>query len=185
LGPGPVRAHLDHAAAFLVVVNEPPDHAVDLGSGGGLPGLVLARHWQAASFALVESSARRAAFLRSAIDSLRLANVVVVQDRAERIGQMPQWRGWADVVVARSFAVPAVTAECAAPLLRVGGQLVVSEPPTSHPDRWPERGLAMLGLGSHRLVTTEHAHVAVLTQQASCPDRYPRRVGIPAKRPLF
>ena len=59
--------------------------------------------------------------------------VSVLSSRAEIAGHQPQWRGSFDAVVARGFAAPGVTAECAAPLLRVGGLLCVSEPPGFSP----------------------------------------------------
>jgi 16S rRNA (guanine527-N7)-methyltransferase len=106
---------------------------------------------------------------------------VVVEGRAEVVGR-GDLRGSAAAVLARGFATPAVTAECAAPLLEVGGVLVVSEPP-DEVDRWPTGALAELGL-TPRYRTTSPA-MQVLEQVRTCPDRYPRRTGIPAKRPLF
>jgi 16S rRNA (guanine527-N7)-methyltransferase len=108
----------------------------------------------------------------------------VVAERAELAGRRDDLRGACDVVVARGFAPPPVTAECAAPLLRVGGLLVVSEPPGSDDDRWPADGLAPLGLTLATTWTTDF-HYRSLHQSRPCPTRYPRRVGIPQKRPLF
>ena len=82
-----------------------------------------------------------------------------------------------------------MTIECAAPLLRVAGAFVVSEPPsTSVEDRWPAAGIAQVGCGPAAPVLVGEApgyHFARIEQVALAPDRYPRRVGIPAKRPLF
>lgn len=116
--------------------------------------------------------------------SLGLGNVRILHQRAEDAGRLPELRGTLDLVVARGFGPPAVTSECAAPLLRPGGRLVVSEPPEPEGDRWPARGLAVLGMtfqGRQGVTAT----FAVIGQDQPCPDRYPRRVGIPAKRPLF
>jgi 16S rRNA (guanine527-N7)-methyltransferase len=62
---------------------------------------------------------------------------------------------------------------------------VVSEPPGGRPDRWPAPDLAVLGLEPVALVEAGGASYQVLRQVSSCPDRFPRRTGIPAKRPLF
>lgn len=184
LGPGPVVDHLRHAEGFAVAWGGPPPAlVVDLGSGGGVPGLVLARTWPDATVVLVDSNERRTAFLERAASSLRLDGVRVRRARAEVVGHESSLRGAADLVTARSFAPPAVTAECSAPLLRVGGRLVVSEPPDANA-RWPMAPLADLGMALLRLVRAP-ASFAVLTQVAACPQRFPRRVGIPAKRPLF
>jgi 16S rRNA (guanine527-N7)-methyltransferase len=103
-----------------------------------------------------------------------------------------------DVVVARSFGPPPVVAECAAPFLRTGGVLVVSEPPVGsgrgsaidHAElpvpnpRWPAGPLAALGLHPTGLVRNRFGY-QVLHQVSVCPERFPRRVGVPAKRPLY
>ena len=99
-------------------------------------------------------------------------------------------RGTFDLVTARSFAPPAATAECAAPMLKQGGALVVSEPPDAlGASRWPDVALATLGLirTSTETVVTPAGPVTLSRMLAttSCPQHYPRRVGIPFKRPLF
>lgn len=185
LGPGPVDAHIAHAMAFVGVLEPAPARVVDLGSGAGVPGLVLAVVWPQTAVVLVDSSHRRAVFLREALGRVGLPMSRVVEARAEDMGRDPAWRGWAAAVTARSFGAPGVTAECAAPLLQAGGTLVVSEPPDARPERWPGRGLACLGLQAQAVRQIGLAHVAVFRQDAPCPDRYPRRPGIPAKRPLF
>jgi 16S rRNA (guanine527-N7)-methyltransferase len=119
--------------------------------------------------------------------------VQVVRGRAEDVGRLPIWRASQQAVVARSFGVPAVVAECASPLLRAGGYLVVSEPPApqarsgveiGHPDRWPAEALAELGLRPVHFHQADFGY-QVLAQVGECPDRFPRRTGVPAKRPLF
>jgi 16S rRNA (guanine527-N7)-methyltransferase len=133
----------------------------------------------------VESNRRRAAFLARAVTELALSDRVTVWPaRAEEAGRAPDHRGAYELVTARSFGPPAVTAECGAPLLAVGGCLVVSDPPEWQPARWPTAGLALLGLRLVRLIRTTAAYV-VLTQVEDCPDRYPRRTGVPQRRPLF
>lgn len=192
LGPGPVEAHLDHAAGFVEAAapvlarRASPARAADLGSGGGVPGLPLAAHFAGDTWVLVEAAARRAAFLRQAVDRLGLAaRVTVVEERAEVVGRRAGYRGAFDLVVARSFGPPAVVAECAAPLLAMGGGAVISEPPGGAPGRWPAPGLAPLGLVPAAATHAAGATYQVLHQTSPCPERYPRRVGIPAKRPLF
>lgn len=210
LGPQDLDRQLDHSLALAAVLERALDDApalggaaapggggpgspgeraiADLGSGGGLPGLVIAACLGEARVTLVESQGRRARFLDAAV--VRIApggRVRVVHDRAERVGRIPEHRRAYAAVTARSFARPAVTAECAAPLLAVGGVLVVSDPPGDAAGaglRWPAEKLAPLGLqpldrpgGPYRF--------QVLAQVEACPDRFPRRVGVPGKRPLF
>jgi len=185
LGPGPLRDHIQHSVAFAALVPQPPRTAVDLGSGGGVPGLVLARRWPDSAWILLEAGARRAAFLGRAVDELGLAGrVQVCHQRAEVAGHDPERRGRADLVVARSFGPPAVVAECGAPLLRVGGVLLVAEPPGGAPERWPADGLRRLGLVPDGAITAPRA-IQRLRSVTPCPDSFPRRTGVPAKRPLF
>ena len=163
----------------------PPKLAIDLGSGGGVPGLVLAAAWPSSHWLLLDSSARRTDFLVEAVGRLGYrSRVDVLRSRAEEAGRSPDWRGRADLVVARSFGSPPVTAECGAPFLQVGGRLVVSEPPGAPAGRWPESGIAPLGLRLARRYQGEGAWVS-LEQVELCPAAYPRANGRPAKRPLF
>lgn len=193
LGPGPVEAHLPHALAFASASHPNPARALDLGAGGGLPGLVLAASvWPTTSWTFVDANLRRTELLREAVGALALGDrVAVVTERAEVVGRQPGHRGSYQLVVARSFGSPAITAECAAPLLEVGGQLVVSEPPEADlPSRWPSSPLAAMGFATPtaRTVAVDHVsvvHLAVLELATPAPARLPRRVGVPAKRPLF
>lgn len=192
LGPGPIEPHLNHAAAFAAAADEIPARALDLGAGGGLPGLVLAAdHWPDTRWTFVDAQAKRTEFLREQVAAMNLvARVEVVTGRAEDVGRDPEHRGTYDLVVARSFGPPPVTAECAAPLLRVGGLLVVSEPPSGDlAERWPVSGLDLVGFGAPELMLVETASGPVHLMRAQLlsepGDRYPRRVGIPAKRPLY
>jgi len=178
LGPGPVDAHIRHAWP-LVSALPAAGVGVDLGTGAGIPGLVLALGQPGMHWVLVDSQQRRAQWLGHVVESLDL-DVEVSGRRAEEVGRGPL-RGTASVVAARSFAAPGVTAECAAPLLRVGGMLWVAEPPEPSDDRWPAAGLATLGLVAAGAVPGW----AGFEQHELCGERYPRRVGIPTKRPLF
>jgi 16S rRNA (guanine527-N7)-methyltransferase len=179
LGPAPLTTQLDHARGFLAVLR-PVRRLLDLGSGGGLPGLVLAAERCDWTVILLDASETRTDFLRRAVGRLGWAGrVEVVTGRAEVFGRDPAWRGGQDAVVARSFGPPATTAECAAPLLRVGGQLVVSEPPAGEPDRWPAEPLGRLGLERDAAGGTRYAS---FTQRRPCPPAFPRRRMAP---PLF
>lgn len=185
LGPGPLAPHITHARGFASSQERAPDSFLDLGSGGGLPGLVLAREWPEARGVLLDAMTKRAEFLREACRELGISDRIdVVCARAEVAGRDPRLRGQFDLVTARSFGPPAVTAECAAGFLRPGGRLVVSEPPDDRGERWPVDGLATLGLRWARSATDEH-RFAVFETVAAVPERFPRRVGVPGKRPLW
>jgi len=129
---------------------------------------------------------KRAAFLEEVLawESAPI-NGEVLTGRVEEIARFPELVGAFDLVTARSFGPPAVTAECGAQFLKIGGVLIVSEPPDdSVEDRWSTSGLAVLGLkaeGRRR----HGAAYQVLTKVQPTPAEYPRSIGTPRKRPLF
>lgn len=185
LGPGPLQPQIEHARGFASTGERTPDSFLDLGSGGGLPGLVLALEWPQARGVLLDAMVKRTEFLRTACVRLGIADRVEVRcGRAEDAGRDPALRGRFDLVTARSFGPPAVTAECAVGFLEVGGELVVSEPPEDDEARWPADGLAELGLEIVQSPTPERRFVRMRSIEVA-PDRYPRRVGVPGKRPLW
>jgi 16S rRNA (guanine527-N7)-methyltransferase len=194
LGPGPLAPQVRHAQGFAAIGRrlspEGSPRLVDLGSGGGLPGLVVASEWPGATLALLESNGRRAAFLRRAVERLDLERrVSVLEGRAEVLGREPGLRACFDGALARSFGRPAVVAECAAPFLKAGAWLLVSEPPRSDgdsddDDRWPAGPLRQFGLRPAD-VLHEDFEYRLLRQDEACPERFPRRNGVPAKKPLF
>jgi 16S rRNA (guanine527-N7)-methyltransferase len=186
LGPGPIGPHLDHAEAFAVAAG-PPRSFVDLGSGAGLPGLVLAALWPEATAVLVESRRDRAALVEVAARELGLEDRCRVRrGRAEELARDPELRGRFELVVARGFGPPATTAECAVGFLQVGGLLVVSEPP-GPPDRgrWPPGGVARVGLEGPSRVESKGFGFAVLELVEPDDGRWPRRTALPAKQPLW
>lgn len=160
---------------------------LDLGSGAGLPGLVLARQLPAVVFVLLEGRAERARALRRSVAELGFsARVSVLGERAETAAHRLDLRFSFDVVVARAFAPAAATAECGAGFLAIGGALVVSEPPEAAiGDRWPATGIARLGLCLGVSGNSPPFRFAVLRSVTALDERYPRRIGVPAKRPLF
>jgi 16S rRNA (guanine527-N7)-methyltransferase len=190
---GQVAHALGFACAFEHSLGRPPASVVDLGTGGGLPGLVLHALWRPTEVVLLDASERRSEFLRAELDRWRErggstgASAEVVRGRAEEIAHESRFREHFEGVSSRSFGRPAIVSECGAPFLRTGGVLVVSEPPSvEEPDRWAETGLAEVGLGQGEAVRIEgRFNYRVLRKTGTTSERYPRRSGVPAKRPLF
>lgn len=150
IGPQAIDRQIDHSLGFAAAAAAVPAVAVDLGSGGGLPALVLAVVWPQSRWTLVESSLSRAAFLE--LHCARLGwseRVDVLHVAAERLGESEQYRGLADLVTARSFGPPASVVKAAAPLLRSGGELIVSAAPNATP--WSSEELAKQGMAPDRL----------------------------------
>jgi len=160
----------------------------DLGSGAGFPGLALAVALPGARVALVESAARRCAFIERLRARVGVANADVVCARVE------EWReglGGHDLVVARALAPLAVLCEYAAPLLEIGGSLVAWKGATDAAEA-QAGGRAALVLGLHDEGAVRSApypgsvahHLHVYRKVAPTPPGYPRRAGIARKRPL-
>lgn len=192
IGPGPVEAQIEHARALAGLLGRPPGRWLDLGSGAGVPGLMLAVEWPEAGGVLLDASARRSEFARSALQRLGLDDRVAVRHaRAEVAARDPELRGRFALVVARGFGRPAVTAECAVGFLAAGGALAVSEPPMgteamgTEGGRWPSVELEGLGLGASEVRRGRGATVAVMRRDGPVAERWPRRSGVPAKRPLW
>jgi 16S rRNA (guanine527-N7)-methyltransferase len=190
LGPGDPQAHIGHALAFArtaeAELGGPPPAFLDLGSGGGVPGLVLALEWPDAQVLLLDAAQRRCAFLTEAAERLGIqARLEVWRGRAEVLAHDPALREQTPLVVARSFASPPVTAELAAGFLEVGGLLLVSEPPEPDPSRWPEEPLRTLGLGPAVRGREAGGALVRMRKIGPTPEARPRRTGIPGKRPLW
>ncbi|HUR49637.1 MAG TPA: RsmG family class I SAM-dependent methyltransferase [Acidimicrobiales bacterium] len=178
---------MGHARALGTIALEAggtPALCLDLGSGGGVPGLVLACDWAGSRWTLLDSNLRSIAFLGEAVTGLNLAErVKVIAGRVEEVGRDPGHRGRYGLATARAVAPAAVVAEYLAPLLAPRGIAVVSEPPGSSA-RWDDDGLMGLGL-SLLARSTEPVAAAVLQLTAEVPERYPRRTGVARKRPLW
>jgi 16S rRNA (guanine527-N7)-methyltransferase len=186
LGPGPVEEHVVHAEHFaegLGLVRGrlgPAMHVADLGAGGGLPGLPLLVGWPEVRATLIDASQKRCSFLVwAAVELGVVERAGVVCARAEDLGHDERYRGTYDAVVARGFAGPASTVECAAALLRLGGRCVVSEPPGGR--RWPADGLRRAGL----VESDAPDGVAVLVRRSAIPDELPRPFKDQRREPLF
>lgn len=130
IGPTDVEVELAHARQYVPGI--PPDarDVVDLGSGAGLPGLVIAHDCPTLHVLLVERRAKRTDFLRRAVSALGMrGRVSVTGDDADDLLRSPTHAGAYDVVSARAFGPPELTVRCAEGFLRPAGILLVSLPP--------------------------------------------------------
>jgi 16S rRNA (guanine527-N7)-methyltransferase len=134
LGNRPIDEVVEHAKAFVVALAGVSGTVLDLGSGGGVPGLVIAAERRDLDVTLLDRRAKRTDFLERVVRRLGWSDRVrVVNADAERIGAEHLFEPF-DAVVARGFGPPALTLRVAVELTRPGGRVVISEPPDG--DRW-------------------------------------------------
>ena len=167
-----------------------PQSLVDVGAGAGFPGLPLKILRPELQLTLVESIAKKAAFLRHIVDTLALSNVEIVVARAEMAGRDPAQRERYDVAVARAVAELRVLAEYCLPLCRIGGRFLA--PKGARIENELQAALPAIAQLGGRLVAIEPVELSeleprtlvIIEKITSTPPQYPRAPGVPAKRPL-
>lgn len=178
------------ASALPTNVLDGADKLLDVGSGAGFPGLPLKIAYPRIDLTLLETTAKKTAFLHHVVDKLGLEGVVVVTGRAEEEAHMPEMREQFGTVVSRAVARLDVLAELCLPFCRIGGVMIAQKGPQVEQELdqarnaietlgglFDDRGMlvaAPVGVGT--LVTIEKSRPT--------PANYPRRPGIPSKRPL-
>jgi 16S rRNA (guanine527-N7)-methyltransferase len=186
-----VRHFLDALSCFLVVDPVAPGRLIDVGTGAGLPGLALKIAAPPLALTLVESVAKKTQFLAAVVGTLGLRDVSIQTERAETLGQQPAFRARYDWAVARSVARLPTLLEYLLPLVRVGGHALALKG-ASAAEEVAQARKAVETLGGEEPYLTEvtlpghdKAHFLVtVRKRADTPSRYPRRPGVPARRPL-
>jgi 16S rRNA (guanine527-N7)-methyltransferase len=166
------RVHLDESLAAVPFVERYAGLVVDVGSGGGAPGLPIAAALPAREVVLLEATRRKCDFLESLVRSF--PNVRVVCGRAEE--QETEQFG---VAVAKALAPPPVAAEWCLPLVAVGGAAILLVGPSADAGA-VGRVSEQLGGGEPEV----HPGLLVLPKLAPTPPGFPRRAGVARKRPL-
>ena len=183
----PAAELIDDSLVLLEHLGE-ADRVVDVGSGGGLPGLPLKLARPSLNVTLVEADQDKAAFLVRACALLGLRDVEVVARRAEDVGQDPLYREAFDVAVARALAPMPVLAELCLPLVRVGGRLLAqktgSEDVSAAGRAIEAMGGALKGVVAAPSAVRGAGTVVIVDKVRSTPAAYPRRSGVPTRKPL-
>lgn len=186
-----VKHFLDSLSCLQLKNECPCERLIDVGSGAGFPGIPMKIALPSLRLTLVESVGKKAQFCQHIVSKLNLQGVQVIQDRAEVVGRLVEHREQYDWAVARAVAVLPVLAEYLLPLVRSGGIMLAmkgeSGPAESHS---AENAIRILGGHIRRLVpvilpgVADERYLVVVDKIAATPDQYPRRVGLPAKKPL-
>lgn len=162
---------------------------IDIGTGGGVPGLVLAMARPDLDFVLTDSASKKTKWVAELVDRFALTNVEVVTDRLEVLGRSPEFRGAFEAVTAKALASLNVLVEFALPLLKRDGRLVAYKGPALL-NEIVQADFALRELGGkvhrcccYRIGDKSFVVCEVLKIQET-PESYPRRDGIPQKKPL-
>lgn len=158
----------------------------DVGSGGGLPGIPLAICMPETTFTLVETTGKKANFLREAIAALKLTNARVVQERAETLGQEHhEFREMFDAVIARAVGPMRVLLELTVPLAKVGGVVLAVKGEKAEAELADAKPALHKLHSSHvQTILTPTGRIVVIEKQRKTPRIYPRTPGEPKRKPL-
>jgi 16S rRNA (guanine527-N7)-methyltransferase len=191
--PGKIRAKhfLDSLSCLLAMRASLNERVIDVGTGAGFPGIPLKIACPGMRLTLVDSVGKKVEFCRHIVDLLGLKDVEVIQERVETIGLLPDQRESYDWAVARAVAELPILVEYTLPLVKIGGHALAMKGESGLAESHAaERAMRILGGHLRQLVPVtlpgveEQRYLAVIEKLAATPDRFPRRVGIPAKRPL-
>lgn len=172
-------------------LGEPPDELLDVGSGAGIPGIVYAILWPETKVVLLESQKKRIDFLHDAVTEMGLSNVEVLEGRAEAHAHELHWRERFDFVTSRALAPLPISLELCLPFLALEGYFLTFKG-NSPGDEVKEAEFALSKLGGGAIDTRAYSagpgaprrHALWSEKIGLTPDRFPRKEGIPAKRPL-
>ena len=182
---------LDSLTCLLAMRNAPMERVIDIGTGAGFPGIPLKIICPNMRLTLVESVGKKAAFCQHIVEILRLRDVEVLPERAEAVGLSTAHRESYDWALARAVATMSTLMEYLLPLVRVGGRALAMKGEGGPAEAQAAEG-AMRLLGGHLqqlLPVTlpgveDQRYLIIVEKMAATPDRYPRRTGLPTKKPL-
>jgi 16S rRNA (guanine527-N7)-methyltransferase len=186
-----VRHFLDSLTVARFVPMRPGLRVIDVGTGAGFPGLPLKIVYPEINLTLLEATGKKIAFLSHMVETLKLQGVTLLNARAEDAGQMPDQRGAYDVVLARAVARLPALLEYLLPLAQVGGVCVALKGKTAQEEAADSthalnelRG-RIQGIESVSLPGVEEQHYLIIVEKtAPTPAAYPRKPGVPTKKPL-
>ena len=186
-----IKHFLDSLTCLKVMRDSTMERVIDVGTGAGFPGLPLKIACPSMRLTLVESIKKKVSFCQHLVQKLCLPGVLVLPERAEVIGHQEEYREQYDWAVARAVARLAVLVEYLLPLVRIGGSMLAMKGESAVAEAHEaEQALRVLGGHIRCLVpvtlpgVVEERYLVLVDKVAATPQGYPRRTGIPAKRPL-
>jgi len=186
-----VKHFLDSFSPWLVMKDTPVNRLIDIGTGAGFPGIPLKILLPDSEVVLIDSVSKKTDFCQHIIDKLDLSGIEVIHDRVERIAREDQYREEFDWAVARAVARLDTLSEYMLPFVKIGGRMLAMKGDQGPSEtQQAEQAARLLGgeLSQVQRLTlpgvTEDRFLITIEKIASTPEKYPRRVGVPSKRPL-
>lgn len=190
-----VKHFLDSLTVISVITEEelikPHLNIIDIGTGAGFPGIPLKIILPQVRLTLLDSTAKKAAFLVHMVKKMQLLDVDVVIGRAEEIAHLPLYRQQFDLVVSRAVAQMSALVELTLPFCRIGGKLVAHKKGEIEQEiEKANRAIDTMGGKFARMEKVdvgelgEERYLVVVEKVRPTPDKYPRRSGIPTRRPI-
>lgn len=185
-----IDKHIEDSLIMVKQFDWTGKKVIDIGSGAGFPGLVLALACPRGEFTLLEADLKKSAFLAMVKEKLQLDQVRVLRQRAEELGHDPGHRSMYDIGTARAVANTNILLEYGLPFLRTGGSLLLWKGRNYREEiNAANSALEILGgkigeIIAYNLMEERDRVIIVCEKVQATPEKYPRRVGIPAKRPL-
>jgi 16S rRNA (guanine(527)-N(7))-methyltransferase GidB len=189
-GPEEIDQHIRDSLQVLQWISLKDRKVIDIGSGAGFPGLILAMACPHCHVTLIESDLKKSGFLNYACDELGLSNVKIVHERVEIVGQASDYRDKYDFCTSRAVAAMRIMLEYGIPLVKPGGRLLLWKG-SGYQQEITDAQNALETLGGmvdeiylYNLLHERDRAIVTVKKIRPTPAQYPRKVGMPSKKPL-
>lgn len=185
-----VDKHIEDSLRILDFEELNNKRVVDIGSGAGFPALILAMKSVNAEFTLIEADLKKSIFLSKVKEELNLANLEVIRERVELIGQDPMYRNTFDICTSRAVAPLNIMLEYGLPLLKTNGEMWLWKGRNYLTEIEEAQNALNILKGRikqvhlYALMEEKDRVIVIVKKEGETPQKYPRRVGMPTKRPL-
>lgn len=185
-----LKHFVDSLSCIIPIRNENIERIIDIGTGAVFPGIPIKIYDEKYKLTLLESQKKKILFLEELIKILELSNVDIVWDRAENLGKDPRYREQFDLALARGVAKPNIVLEYALPFVKTGG-IFLGQATPNNLSEWEnaQKVVGILGGKTEEKIEINFDNITRIFLKIrkinNTPEKYPRRPGIPEKRPLL